>query len=1228
MHRANANRDSILLRVLLLTGLVAAFVMSDGRMADGATPAAAIGTEWVKGGGTPEAYDMGGDPTVPHGAAPGGYIISKGSEPKHGAWMTKIQPDRYRGQRLRMSGYVRTENVEGRAGLVMRVDPAGSGLKMDDMRNRPIQGTTPWTRYEIVLDVPENSTGISCGILMEGAGQAWVDGVQFEIVDTTVPVTDRLFVMSTRRSGPGTVRRNGPGKTVRAGRGRVQWVNYDVTHGLADGIVMSLIQAQDGAIWACAGSGVSRYDGRNWATFTTEDGLAGNIGSFQPQRGLLQAQDGAIWVQTNGGVSRYDGENWTAFTTKDGLVANTIQALLQAQDGAIWAGTRSGVSRYDGENWTAFTTKDGLVANTIQALLQAQDGAIWVGTANGVSRYDGQNWTSFTTKDGLASNNVSPLLQAQDGAIWGGTWSDGVSRYDGENWTAFTTKDGLVANTVQALLSAQDGAVWVGTGSGISRYDEENWTSFTTKDGLVSNNVRVLLQTRDGTILVSNLVQPYGISIYDGENWTSFTTKDGLASNIVVSLLQARDGTLWAGTWSGVSRYIGGNWTTFTTQDGLAHDDVSSVLQTQDSAIWIGTDGGGVSRYDGQNLTSFTTKDGVAHDNVSSLLQSRDGAIWVGTWRGGISRYDGENWRSLTTKDGLASNIVYALLQTQDGALWVGTENGITRYDGENWTTFNTTRSTSLLQTPDGTIWVGTMDGLNRYDGKNWTSFTKKDGLASNYITSLIQAQDGAIWAGTGILGSVGISRYDGGNWTTFTTKDGLTSNNVSSLLEAQDGTLWIGSKGGINRYNGQVFQTLTREDGLVENAVNTIMQDREGAIWVGTTAGATRYCPPPSTPPSVVVDAVVADQRYTNPSTLSVPSTVVLLAFEFHGISLKTRPGGMVYRYRLEDYDTDWQTTKAQRVEYHDLPRGTYRFEVQAVDRDLAYSETPAVVTVQVHMPYERIGLFSALGIAFALLVWQSGRVVRRDRRLQVSNRALEVSNTRLRELDRLKSDFVSNVSHDLRTPLTSIKQMVDNMLEGVGGSLTEKQQHTLSRMEVNADRLTRLINDLLDLSRIEAGQLKLNPAEISLAQIGQDVVETVRPIAVERNITLSVQTGEPVAPVWADPDRVYQIMMNLVTNAIKFTPTGGRVEIRVMPEGDEMCVAVRDTGTGIPPEEVERIFEVFHQVERTSQSRDGAGLGLAIAKRLVDMQGGRLEVTSVPDQGSEFRFTLPVAQ
>jgi len=222
-----------------------------------------------------------------------------------------------------------------------------------------------------------------------------------------------------------------------------------------------------------------------------------------------------------------------------------------------------------------------------------------------------------------------------------------------------------------------------------------------------------------------------------------------------------------------------------------------------------------------------------------------------------------------------------------------------------------------------------------------------------------------------------------------------------------------------------------------------------------------------------------VADRRYGPVGEIDLPSSQQFLAFDFRGKSFKTSPDQMVYVYRLEGYDEGWRWTRDSRVEYTGLPIGDYTFEVKAVDRDLTYSEMPATVVVQVHLPYGRIAWVSVLGIAVLLIIWLAGGLVQRDRRLRESNQALAAASEHVQQANQAKSEFLAHMSHELRTPMNAVLGFTEMILDGIYGDVPEEIDGVMGEIDRSGRHLLELINDVLDLSKIEAGEMELHPGE-----------------------------------------------------------------------------------------------------------------------------------------------------
>ncbi|MDA0738716.1 MAG: HAMP domain-containing sensor histidine kinase [Nitrospirae bacterium] len=248
-------------------------------------------------------------------------------------------------------------------------------------------------------------------------------------------------------------------------------------------------------------------------------------------------------------------------------------------------------------------------------------------------------------------------------------------------------------------------------------------------------------------------------------------------------------------------------------------------------------------------------------------------------------------------------------------------------------------------------------------------------------------------------------------------------------------------------------------------------------------------------------------------------------------------------------------------------------------------------------------------------------------ERRVQERTEELQTANDRLKDLDRLKSTFVSIASHELRTPLTSIKVFVENLFRGIYGPMTPEQTQQLGRVRINVDRLRRMISELLDLTQIETGRMKLTLSSVSLVEVVQEAIDDLSSLAREKTLALRCSSPIEVPCVVGDRDKLFQILTNLIHNAVKFTPETGEIIISIICRADrKLVVSVADTGCGISPEELGNIFLPFYRTGNNTSNNRGAGLGLALSRHLVELHKGHLWAESTPHQGSRFSFTLPV--
>ena len=757
-------------------------------------------------------------------------------------------------------------------------------------------------------------------------------------------------------AGPGR-RLLSRGRREPAGEGQRQgaWQTLGVADGLPDGSVTAIFLDRDENMWFGTFDGICRYDGEAFTTFHTADGSWSNW-----VYSIAQDRQGDLWLGTGEGLRRFDGKAFTTFTTDDGLpddgrLAHRVTSVLVDREGDVWLGTEAGLCRYDGESFTALTRADGLIDDNVEAMAEDSQGNLWFGTPQGASRFDGEHFESFTSEDGLAVP-VSSIAEGPDGEMWFGTWGAGACRFDGEQFTTFTEKDGLANDRVYAISTTRQGELWFGTRRGVSRYD--------------------------------------------GQTWSTLTTEDGLAHEAVQSVLEDRSGDMWFGTgWEegwryspgrGVSRYVGEEVVTYTMDDGLHTNTLRSILEDRQGNIWFGGSGG-ASWYDGQEF--HVMEELQAH--VSVLVEDHQGSLWFGTAGHGVYRYDGTALHQMTVADGLASNSVMSALVDGDGHVWFGCGGraAASRYDGEAFVTYDSTSGLwghmvqGIEQDQSGYMWFGVWGGAFRLAGGEFVTYTMDHGLGSDRILSTGSDRRGNMWFG---LDGSGVSRYDGEAFVTYSTPDGLTGNYVKAIAEDRQGHLWFGTNTGITRFDGRVFQTLRSSDGLPEDDIGDILQDSRGDIWIGTWSSGVARFRPGVVPPPIRITDVVADRAHGPLEEIRLSASQDHLVFEFSGTSFKTRPNHLVYVYRMVGHDSDWRQTRERRAVYEDLPVGEYVFQVQAVDRDLTYSEEPAEVSVEVHLPYGLVALVIGLGASLMALVAAGAYGIKRRRERDLAREQL----------------------------------------------------------------------------------------------------------------------------------------------------------------------------------------------------------------------------------------------
>ena len=996
---------------------------------------------------------------------------------------------------------------------------------------------------------------------------------------------------TSRMLGPGVVQQSGPGQRQAAGWGNYRGKFHTITPGagLPDGTVQDILQDRDGSLWFATLNGVARYDGQESISYSQSDGLCGNeVGS------LAQDGEGVIWfgcgrrLSRRGGLTRYDGEFFTTYTDGDGLGYGYVWDLQPSRDGGLWILSHEGddlfvaghpITRLQKLTENRIQTYD--VGSSMLAMVEAPDGTLWVGGYDVVMRLQKgpQDVAVHAVPSATHLGRVHGMALAADGAVWVAADS-GAFRQDGDTLRVVVETAQLLPhhpdweNSVLALAPGTSGDMWLGTDNGIVHLAYGGVARFTEADGLPDHRI--------GTLLVD------------------------------------RAGDLWAGTggWNqggnGLARYVGNVIASYSTAEGMPVQQVMAIGQGADGDHWFGT-WGGVGRLHGEMLHSVES---MGHSQ--SMVRDQQGDLWVGAR--GIFRCRGAECQlALSAPPGIGTRRKngFALVEAQ-GLVWASSmwpETTLYRLDAGAFEPVQ--RGVSLAGVDrDGTVWVNESKGtvLADVEGLQSTRSLGLDFVSED--TRIFGDSDGTLWVhGFGL----GLIRYADGQAQRLTAADGLPHMNVLHVMEDRRGRLWFALWGrGVAVYDGLVFQSMTDADGLPHDAAQMTFEDRDGDIWIATEGGATRYRPGTDRP-GVHIRGVTTNRQLGPVARVQMTTAQTEIRFDYHGTSFRTRPGRLAYAYRLVGLHDDWRTTRQNFVTYQDLGRGDYVFEVRAVDRDLNRSIV-ASVQLSVDWPYDRYSMWTALVLALGGIAVLGLRLTRSARSLQRSNVELEVAREKAESASLAKSQFLANISHEIRTPMNAILGYAQLLRhEDLEGS----QLRDVESIHRAGTHLLRVINEVLDLSKIEAGQLQLHSAPFDLDELMASLASDFSCRCEEKGLAWELTWAGGATSVVGDASKLTQVLINLLGNAVKFTDSGG-VSLLVVAGIDGRChFEVRDTGIGMSVHEQSTLFQPFQQGP-SGEERGGTGLGLTIARQLVGLMGGQLQVSSSAGAGSRLAFNI----
>ena len=1024
--------------------------------------------------------------------------------------------------------------------------------------------------------------------------------------------------------------------------------NITIEDGLSQSTVETIYQDSKGYIWIGTNDGLDRYNGYEFKHYKHDKYDKNSIANNYIVD-IIEDKNGYIWVSTIGGLSRINPDkdeikNYYSKEDRGNLSNSNLWQILCTKDNRLIASTIDGLNVYDKnkDKFTRILYKEGeLPSQYIYSLEEDINGHIWVGTDNGLVELDKDLNIVKSYHDTIGDSDVYNVYDDSKGNIWVCTLDNGLFKINlddnsVENYKNNNSKISIPSNNVRDIISDSEGKLWIATDKGLCTFDyeREEFITYNKKsyqsNSLIDDEIFCLLKDSSGLIWIGTYS---GISRFNpNSNFTHFKLDpyedNSISGNVIHGIYEDDDKTLWIGTnESGVNIINGESIKHLNKENSNIVSDLIEDITGFKNYIFIGTNEGlsvlvkNDKTAKNYTITNYTTKDGLPSNKIRSLFIDSKGYLWIGTNKG-LAILDTNNNKIIDItyildEMGVSDKFIRAVYEDSKGNYYIGCflEGGLIKINPntkeykiyKNIENDDSSISNNSIRYINedlyGNILVGTSHGINilNLSTDKFNHYTEKDGLINNTIYGILVDKNNGIWMST----NAGISKLstEDATFKNFTITDGLQSNefNGRACFKSKDGNMYFGGINGFNVFNSQDIELSTFE-------------------------------------PKVIFDNFeINGTNKKDISNIKFKSNENNIKINFFTNDYKNTKTTQYY-YKLEGLENEWNMTNSNSLVFVNLGSGDYTLKIKTITQHGVMSDESSV-HFTINPPIWRSNY--AICIYLILIIIS---ILRYMHKVNTLDRLVNERTNKLRKemekneqlfkkvlsLEQNKNNYFVNLSHELRTPLnvlSSINQLIKEFTKKDNFITPEKLSYYMGIMDRNCSRLLSLINNLIDHTKIENNSYIINKKDEDIVYLVEETVLDMKDYIEEKGLELIFDTDVEEKVIRCDKVDIERCIINLVGNAVKFTPEGGLIEVLLQDLDDKVKIIVKDNGIGISEEKQKIIFDRFNQVvDESSEQKGGSGLGLTITKQLITLHNGEIYVESEVGVGSEFIIILPV--